>query len=985
MKIKLYSISKITGLPVIGLVVLLIALFQAEAQAQPASVKGQVTEESTGSPVPGASVMIKGTDTGTVTDADGRYILQNVSGDATLVFSFIGYEIQEVTISGRSTVDVQLKESLATLDEIVVIGYGSTTKKEITGSVASLKSKDFNTGSFNDPMGLIQGKVAGLSISKPDGADPMAGYSIILRGTNTLTSGQGPLIVIDGVVGADLKNINFQDVESFDVLKDGAAAAIYGTRGTNGVIIITTKGARSGQNKLEYSAQVSTQVAPRSVENLTADEFKYAIENYAPGKSGSLYGSKTDWFDEITRDLPISFQHNIALSGGSEKFSHRTSFTQSSDQGLLRDNESKRYLLKTNIHQKAFDNRLELDLNVTNNIREYKPSNYDLFYQAFIQNPTQPVYESGPATYGGYSFRQGLEYYNPVAMLKERTRDGKTTDIVINMRATLKVTDKLRWVNFVSSQKSSWEANSYKSRYYPGSLGKDGEAEISTGGSDQMQYETTVNYETVLGNDHNFQAVGGYSYQEFKSHNSYMGNSDFDTDIYTYNNIGAGAYLQEGQAYMGSYKDMSKLISLFGRVMYNYKEKYLASVSLRREGSSKFGNNNKWGWFPAVSVGWRLNEESFIQDVTWVDDLKLRVGYGVTGNQDFGNYKSLLLLERAGRFFYNGDWINTYQPASNPNPDLRWEQKQELNAGVDFALFNKRLSGTLDYYYRRSKDLLYTYEVSVPPYIYNELFTNVGSISNRGIELTLNATLLHRGAFQWSSSLTASHNKNVLDKLSNSEFNNEYIQIGRTTGAINVYTQRIEEGKSLGTFYGPVWLGVDEYGNDRFKNANPVGEVDEKNWEAIGSAYPDVMLGWSNTVTYKNWSLGFVFRSNIGGKVLNQYRLYYENWPSIGLKNVVKSQLDNPNFTSDTKYSSKYIEDATFLKLDNVTLRYTFIMQSKYVSGLSTFCSAQNVFWLTGYKGLDPEVNLGGLSPGIESLSYYPRSTSITLGVNATF
>jgi len=945
-------------------------------------IKGKVTDETNNS-IPGVSVYVKGTQTGTITDIDGGYALSGPS-EGILVFSSIGFETVEVSVNNRSVIDIQMSVSTQALDEIVVIGYGTTTKKEITGAVTTVKSEDFNRGGFNDPMGLIQGKVAGLTITKPNGADPMSGYQILLRGVSTLTSGQGPLIIIDGVIGADLKNINFQDVESFDVLKDGSAAAIYGTRGTNGVIIITTKAAKKGQQVLEYSGQVSVQVAPRGVRNLSAKEFKHAIETYQPSKTGSLFGSETDWFDEITNDLPVSYQHNISLSGGSESFSHRTSLTHSTDQGLLRDNLSERILLKTNIKQKVFDDRLLLDFNFTNNLRKYSPANYDLFSQAFIQNPTQPVYDdSDPAT-GGYSFKQGLGYYNPVAMLNERTREGQTNDIVLNLRATLEITDDLSWSNFISTQKSEWEENSYKTKYYPTILGINGEAEISNGRNSNTLYESMFNYQKEV-NDHDFQVVAGYTFQEFEMNSSYVGNYNFDTDVFLHNNISAGSFFREGKSEMGSYQESSRLIALFGRLMYNYDEKYLASISLRREGSSKFGDNNKWGLFPAVSLGWRLSEESLFKDISWINDLKLRLGYGVTGNQDFSPYRSLILLERVGSLFYNQEWINSYGPGQNPNPDLKWEKKQELNVGVDFSVFERRLSGSVEYYLRKTSDLLWEFQVPVPPYLYPYLFTNVGTISNRGVELTLNAMLMKRGNFGWSSTFTASHNKNFLDKISNSEFTQSTYETAFLGGTIGVWSQRIKEGEELGTFYGPVWLGVDEQGNDIFKNQNPVGEVDKSKWEKIGSANPIAVLGWSNALTYKNWNLNLAFRGGIGGKVLNSNRLYYESWTAIGLRNIVHTQLENPEFIRNVTYSSKYIEDASFLKLDNVTLQYGFDLNSKYISRLSVSGSAQNVFWISGYKGIDPEVNLGGLEPGIDRLSYYPRTTALTLGVNATF
>jgi TonB-linked SusC/RagA family outer membrane protein len=514
-------------------------------------------------------------------------------------------------------------------------------------------------------------------------------------------------------------------------------------------------------------------------------------------------------------------------------------------------------------------------------------------------------------------------------------------------------------------------------------LGRNGEAEITNGRSSNLQYESTVNYLKSFGN-HNFQGLAGYSFQEFETNTSYLVNSGFDSDLYGPHNIGDGSALGLGTAEMGSYKEKSRLISFFGRVMYNYDQRWLASVSLRREGSSRFGRNNKWGWFPAASIGWRLNREPFLADVKWISDLKLRVGYGVTGNQDFANYKSLIMMGTAGKFYYNGEWINTYQPTSNPNPDLRWEKKQELNAGIDFAFFNNRLSGFFDYYIRRSTDLLYSYNVPYPPYIYPVLFTNVGTISNQGVEITVNAVPVKQRLFSWMTTLTFSRNNNKLIKFSNEEFTTKYIETGWLGGAFPLNALRIEEGKPLGTFYGPVWLGLDENGLDKFKNANPVGKVYPKDWEPIGNAYPFCSLGWSNLFSWNGLDLSFAFRSNIGGQVLNMYRLYYENWQSLG-RNVVHTLYEHPENKGIGQYSSKYVESATFLKLDNISVGYNIPVQSKYISRLRLNLTAQDVFTLTSYQGLDPEVNLTGLQPGIEYLYYYPRTTAVTFGFTVLF
>lgn len=981
---KVLTWADISRLSLVGILLLMYCFTPPLFGQQPTRIiKGVVLDANTNATLPGVNILVKDTFRGTVSDGKGEFELW-VSDLDVLVFSFVGYQPLEIAVGNQNSLKVKLLENIKGLEEVVVIGYGSTVRKEITGSVASVKSDNFNKGAFQDALGLIQGKVAGLTIRKPGGSDPMAGYEIILRGTNTLTSGQGPLIIVDGVAGVDIKNVDFNEVQSIDVLKDGSAAAIYGTRGTNGVIIITTKRARSGMPGVEYASQLSFQIAPRTVRTLTADEFKHAILTYAPEKAGSIYNAETNWLKEITRPLPVGHRHHLALSGGGETFYHRTSMNADFDQGLLRDNENKRYLFKTNIKQLAFDKHLEFDLNLTASLRHYKPANTDIFYQAFIQNPTQAVYDPSNVMFGGYSSLPGIEYYNPVAMQKERQREGKTSDILPNASLTLRLFEGFTFVNALSYERSTWENTSYRTRYYPTRIGSNGVADLSNGSSGRIQYESTVN-QNFSHKGHTIQAIAGYSFQEMDFYSNTMSNSGFDTDIFGPYNIGAGEALTTGRALMGSWREKSRLIAFFGRTMYNYKDKYLVSASLRREGSSKFGANNKWGSFPALSFGWRMNQESFMKNLLWVDDLKLRLGFGVTGNQEFANYKSLILMGRAGKFFYNGNWVNTYQPVSNPNPNLKWEKKNELNAGLDFVVFDQKLEGSLDYYYRNSTNLLYTYSVSVPPYLYKELFTNVGTIRNTGVELTLNCQVMKTHALKWNSLINLSHNSNKLVKFSNEEFTNKYIDIGWIGGAIPQNSQRIQEGGSLGNFFGPVWLRVDENGYDKFKNANPVGRVDPDKWEIIGNAYPLLSLGWGHAFKYKNWDANVALRAQIGGKVLNLYRLYFENWQSIGTRNIVYSQLKSPNFIGSAIYSSKYIEDASFLKLDNISLSYRMPVSNPYISDLRLTLNAQDVFTLTGYQGIDPEVRLSGLTPGIDPLSYYPRTTLITMGIAVTF
>lgn len=974
------------------LIILLYSCINMMAEGlQNRNYSGTVYDENK-EPLIGATVKVKDSQEGTITDIDGKFSIPASEQEVTLVFSYIGYISMEQQVSAGKPVDITMQEDVTMLRETVVIGYGTTTKKEITGSVASLKPEDFNKGVFSDAMGMLQGKVAGLSVVKPGGADPSATYEIILRGTNTLIGSQAPLIIVDGVVGESLRNVNFEEVESIDVLKDGSAAAIYGTRGTNGVVIITTRRAKAGKATVEYSGRAIVQVAPRKVDNLSASQFEDAIKTYAPNKIDNLYGAQTDWFDEVTR-TPLSHQHSVAVTGGSETFSHRTTFNLEENEGLLKNNNFNRYMFRTNINQKLFDDRLTLDLNATYGQRRYDRANKDIFYQAFIYNPTAPVYNEDGTYYSVPG--AGTEYYNPVAMQKERTQDGKTNDFSGNVRATLKIVEGLNWVNFFTYSNSDWVDNSYKTSLYPAlidyddkgnAIGRKGEAEISNGNYQNKQYEMLLNYSKEF-NQHVLQAVLGYSFQEETTGTNGMFNSDFDTDGYGVNNIGAGNALSTGSgAGVSSYKERNNLVSFFGRAMYNYDDRYLASASLRREGSSRFGSNNKWGWFPSVSLGWRINEESFMKETGLFNDLKLRLGYGVTGNQGLGNYNSLLLLGREGYFYHDGKWTSSYKPTSNAEPNLKWEMKHEYNAGVDFSMFSGRLDGTIDVYYRQVKDALYRYQVPTPPYLYPEKLTNIGELSNRGVEITIGGIPVKTQDFEWSTRGVFSLNRNKLEKLSNAEFTTTEIAAGWIGGDIAVNTQKLIEGQSIGTFYGPVWVGTNELGQDLFKNANPIGEVDSKDWEKIGTGLPDYTLGWTNNFRYRDFGLSFALRASIGGDILNTYRLYYENWSAIGKKNIIETQYtDTPNFTGSAFYSSKYIEDATFLKLDNISLSYNVPIRWTHISRLQLSLTAQDVFCITKYKGLDPEAALSGLTPGIEPLSYYPRTTSVTMGVNVTF
>ena len=955
------------------------------ASAQNKTVTGKVSG-SDGEILAGAT-LVTATGSYALTDLDGSFSVSAKDGEAVVV-SYLGYDDYTFTAAGQQNLVVVLPLSANTvLDEAVAIGYGKTTKKEVTGSVVSLKADDFDKGSFTSPAGMLQGKVAGLTVTNPDGGDPNASFEIMLRGTNTLVAGQGPLIIIDGVAGADMRTINFQEVESIDVLKDGSAAAIYGTRGTNGVIIITTKRAKSGTSSVEYDGQVSVQTVAARATPLNAQQYVDVINEFRPSSTGSLYGADTDWFEAITR-TPVSHKHSLAVSGGSENFSHRTVLNIEQNQGLQKGNDSEKYLFKTNLHQEAIQGWLTFDYNLSYTKRKYTPANYSAFRQAFLRNPTEPIYDESNIDAGGYFTIDAMDYYNPVAMLNEKDASNDVDNFQGSVRATLNIlpVKGLKWDNFISYGNERYESREYLTKYYPSALGQKGVAYISNSYSSDVQYESTLQYSNVFGK-HSVQGILGYTFQETNSRSSSMENYGFDFDQFKTNNIGAGAALQEGLASMSSFRSMSRYIAFFGRLMYNYDEKYLASVSLRRDGSSKFGSENKWGWFPAVSLGWRLNKESWFEDAANLSDLKLRAGFGVTGNQDFSSYKSLLLMDPFSYYYYDGKWVTSYAPASNPNPNLAWERKNEFNVGVDFAFFGNRFGGTLDYYYRLTTNLLYNYTVPVPPYDYGTIFTNVGSISNQGLELTLFGTPVQRQNFEWNTTLTLANNTNKLIKFTNEEFTSGEYKVGYMSTPIGAYSQRLIEGHSLGTFYAPIWTGVNKKGEDTLEGANMLtGKVKEEDWENVGSAYPDVTFGWSNSFRIGKFGVSATFRGQIGGKIFNTYRALYENTSNLGQSNILASWLEDTSFKGkEIKYSTKYIEDASFLKLDNISASYDFNFKNEYIKKLRLYITAQNIFCLTGYSGVDPEVSLSGIAPGIEGTSYYPRTRTFTFGATLTF
>lgn len=965
-----------------------VSVYSAYAQ-QTITVSGKVVDSSD-SPLPGVTVYLKGaTNIGAVTDSEGDYSLVGVPVDGVLVYSFVGMRMQEINVVSRTTINVMLKQEAIGLEEVVAIGYGTTTKKEITGSVASVKREDFNRGDQVNPITLLQGKVAGLNIVQGEGGDPNANPEILLRGTTTLAGGTGPLVIVDGVPGVSLSSIDPNSIASIDVLKDGSAAAIYGTRGTNGVIIVTTQRPSVGRTKIELSSSISVQAVAKKLENLSADQFRETLQLKYPGSESSYdFGANTDWFDEITR-TPFNHNTTLSLTGGTNTLGYRAMISYRENTGLELGNSLERTNTSILINQKEFNNRLSVDYSFNYTIEEKGYSDTWAMQQAFRYNPTAPVYDENNLVSGGYYMNSGpFEYYNPVAMLKESTNDGDNTYANGSINADMEIVKGVKVGGRYGIINQQYTNSYYRTRYYPIAIGTNGEAYKESGTFRQDLGELRAELSRQI-NKHNIQAFVGYSYQKEVRSNFWSRNKDFDTDLYSYNNLGAGYALATGNASMDSYKSQNQLIAYYGRVMYNYDSKYLLSGSVRREGSSRFGHDEKWGIFPAISVGWVISEENFMQELNFVNFLKLRVGYGITGNQEISNYQSLELLSTQGKMYYAGRWINTYGPASNPNPNLKWEQKAEIDVGFDFSILDSKFTGTLDFYNRKTSDLLWWYNVPVPPNLYGQTFDNVGEITNWGIEFMTNYKVIESSDFSWNTSANFSLNRNKVNSLSDESRGYELTRIdaGYIGTDIKTYTVRIEVDKPLGNFVGPVWEGYDPAtGQSIYKDIDGSEDINlELDREVIGNAYPKFMLGWNNQFTYKNFDLSFFLRGAFGHDILNWHRMYYDNFQYFGSKNILAMALKYPDFSGAAEYSSRYVENGTYVKLDNITLGYTLKKDNPVFESMRIYVTGQQLLTFTSYKGVDPEISLSGLAPGVDNYSYYPRIKTYSLGVNITF
>ena len=963
-------------------------------------VKGVVSDPL--GPVIGATVIELGTTNGVSTGLDGDYVLYVASADAIVEISCIGYATQTFPAS-QVPQNVVLSEDSQFLDEVVVIGYGSQKKKEVTGSVASVKSEDFNAGVKTSPVGLLQGKVAGLNIIRTTSDPTSTGFNVQIRGFSTLDKGAGtsPLYIVDGVPVSNIDNISPDEIASMDVLKDGSAAAIYGTRGTNGVIIITTKRGENftevANTRVEYSGYASASVKNGDLGMASPEEFANleALSNgavkpviYTDANGNVNY---TDWMAELTRPAALTQSHNVAIVGPSSKFNYRASLAYKDAQGIAKNNNREEIIAKLAASQKALDGWLELqyDFSYMHYRNDYFCGN---FTQAAILNPTYPIYDS--ANPNGYFMPTGTGASNPVEQMnqKESYQDGNYFRGSVKATVNIKPVKGLRLSGFAAVEEGDnhnfWYNNTINT-----DLNGSGKAGRGSDFSFSKLFEATADYTRSLGM-HNVAAVLGFSYQNFLYDGQSIENKGFPTDDAKYFQIGNGDASKE-YLNASSYRNSNTLAAVFGRVNYNYAEKYLVSASLRREGSSRFGENNKWGWFPAVSLGWRITGEDFMQDKTWANDLKLRAGFGVTGNNLGSDLKSVAMLSNGGTFWYNGQYVYTYGVSQNVNPDLRWEKKYEYNLGLDYAFLDNRIYGSLDVYYRQTRDLLWDYEVPTPPYQFPTLLANAGQMDSYGIELAISGVPVKTGNWTWVTTPTISFNRNYITKLSDPDkgFNYKETTSGGVgeNGIMNTNTQLITEGQPVGAFYGYKFAGFKSDGTWMFET--PAGgyktgdAVSEGDRQIIGNAQPLFTYGWNNTIRWKNLDVSVFFRGVFGNDVLNVTRWAYGPQSSASTNMFLKDAVgSNVVYSDKGHFSDYYLEDGSYLKLDNLTVGYNFkFKENKYIENLRVYLTGQNLFTITKYSGQDPEVNTTSVwNSGIDYPDFYPTVATVLLGVNLT-
>ncbi|MBE7169570.1 MAG: SusC/RagA family TonB-linked outer membrane protein [Williamsia sp.] len=971
--------------------------------AQSRVITGKITDPRNGSGISGATIVVSGTTTGATTGEDGSFSITVPRNAKSITVSSVGFSTQEVKLGATNTINVALQAGTKSLDEVVVVGYGTQRKREVTSATASVTPEDFRQGGARNPLDLIQGKVAGLTITRTSN-NPNSGAAIILRGATSLQGSNSPLIVIDGIPGGNLDLLQQDDIASIDVLKDGSAAAIYGTRANGGVILITTKKGKEGPARFDYSTYFRKEFLSSRPDFLTASEYRAKI---AQGVIGAQYdlGASSDMYDTLLNHDNVSQYHNLAMSGGSGNTNYRASFFYQDLQGIAKASGRKNYGGRFSINQKGFQDRLAAQINVATNFNRANLLGSGIDWEnALTRNPTAPILKADR------TYFEDATTANPLARLNQETSWRTQQTSSLDAKFTLDLYKGISASVFGSLQRNTYTDDQYRvlaSRSSTLTYGGGGYAYKGSYLENNYAFEPTLNYNGSFG-QHTITGLAGYSYQYNVNSSFNVNNTGFINDIFQENNIGAGTGLAAGSTFRGgagSSKEDNKLIAFFGRANYSFAGKYLATFIIRREGSSRFGVNNKWGNFPAASVGWNISREDFMSSMKFINNLKIRAGYGITGNQGFANYSSLTTLSTGNTYLYpDGVWRQTYGPDRNPNPDLRWEKKEELNIGLDFAVLSNRLSGSFDVYHRNTVDLLGTFDTQLPAFVRNTVLANVGTIANNGVELTLNAVVLQKGGFSWDMDLAASHATSKLTKYNSTGFRGAPQTFGDIPGAGALgRAVRIAEGDVIGNFYGKRFAGFASNGTWLFykadgKTAVPFNQIVVSNdpkltdLTIIGNGIPKYYASWTNTFRYKNFDLRVFLRGKFGFDILNVNKLGYGT-RAVLPGNVLKSTFEgiNDQLRDTYQYSDYYLEKGDYVKLDELTLSYNFKLNTNYIRNLRVYATGQNLATITKYTGNDPDFISDVFSsdqtqaPGMDSRGPYPRTRSFLLGLNLGF
>lgn len=988
---------------------MLVAFALGGLAMQAAIVKGTVTDEA-GEPLIGATVMVAGSSTGTATDFDGNFSI-DVEQGKTIHVSYVGYLSQDVKVKGND-LKIVLKEDNALLDEVVVVGYGTMKRKDLTGSITTVNSKDFNVGSYTDPGQLLQGKVPGLVVVQ--NSDPNGGVnSLTLRGASTLNGSTEPLYVVDGIPGVNLNLIPPSEIESIDVLRDASATAIYGSKAANGVIIVTTKRGADGPARVTYSGYVSWEKIANDHKMMTADQLRaYADENNISLPNDK--GANTNWAKEVQR-TGFATNHDISISGGGKNTTYNVSLNYIKRDGIIQGVGNNLFTGRSYIETKTLKDRLTLGIGINGNIRKEwgVPRGLQggsVYEGMYYYSPLVPVTNEDGSWYSDKTISQN---YNPLSLVYENRSTATFKRLQFTGKASLKIIDGL----FLNAN-FSYETQNYHYKDYTSTQSQNntrhGESSRNVTDDWGKLMEIYGNYDKEFGENHKLALMAGYSWEEHKNGEGFgaRGYNYYDDSI-GWNNIGV-ANSWDTDPVWGNVMNHTKMISFYGRVNYSLMSKYLFQAAIRRDGASTFGENNRWATFPSASVAWRISEENFLRDASsWLSDLKLRVGWGQSGNAGgFDIYTSRFFYNTAARFDYVDEAGNVHSykgltAARNVNPDLKWETTTMLNLGLDFSFFNGRLAGTLEYYDKSTKDMIWDYPVSTLIYPVNWITANVGKMKNRGVELMIQGYPVRTRDFSWMTSLNFSHNDNKVVSVSNSEFN---------AGVINRYdpnlpglsqgcnTQRIVEGKPIGSFYLWDWAGYNDDGLSCFyrydgqgnkildENGNPETTIQpgEDDRVYMGNAQPKLTMGWDNRLNYKNWDLNIFFTGVFGQKIFNEPHAYFSYVGSIAQgKNVMASIVDDQIATDGLAHypSQRYLENGSYFKLATATLGYTFRdCFHGWLSDIRIYVSANNIFTITKYTGRDPEINLGGLDPGHDTRSdHYPRTRQILVGAQINF